>query len=457
MILRFKTRIALHYLIATGIVIAIVFLVVFTIVKNTIYINLDNDLSFEAGVHMDELNKETLRFSNREEWEEREHTEAEVNPVFVQIIDSNDVIIDKSPNLHKDELTFDAERENNSHFNTFLENEIIRQVQVPVYVNNKVKGYILTAMSFEASQMVIEQLYTILLLSYPIILLGLFFTSRYLVGKSIQPIKQITKTTERINNNNLSERVSLPPHNDELYELSSSINSLLQRIEDTLQRERQFTSDASHELRTPLASLRGTLEIVSRKDRSVEEYKDKIDFSLQEIDRMSDMITQLLYLARFDYKEKSKEDKGDLIPLIDESIQRFNDLINKKELKIKFKADKHCCVQVPIYHATLVIDNIISNAIKYSNQKGTIIIELKSKGHQVSCIISDEGIGINKEDIDKLFNPFFRSAFLEHKNISGTGLGLAITKKALDAIHGKIHIKSKKGYGTKVEILLSIK
>ncbi|GLB49486.1 sensor histidine kinase [Neptunitalea lumnitzerae] len=455
--LRFKTRIALHYLIATAIVIAIVFLVIFNVVKNTVYQSLDEDLTYEANVHMAELDKANLRFANREEWEEREHTEAEVNPVFVQIIDNNETITDKSPNLHEDELSFDASKSHNTHFNSYLTNEIVRQVQVPIFVNKHINGYVITAMSFESSQNLISQLLKILLLSYPIILLGLFFVSSFLAGNSIEPIKAITKTTKRINNNNLSERVVLPIHKDELYDLSESINDLLQRIEDTLQRERQFTSDASHELRTPLASLRGTLEIVNRKDRSVEEYKDKINFSLQEIDRMSDIVTQLLYLARFDYKVSDQEKTGQLIPIIDECIERYNAIIHKKEIQIKFKAHPNTNIEVSSYYTYLIIDNILSNAIKYSNQNGCITIELLKKHNEVVCSIMDEGIGINRDDISKLFNPFFRSESLEHKDISGTGLGLAIVKKAVDAIGATIQIKSKKGKGTRVEISFNIK
>lgn len=442
----------MHYLIATGIAVATVFIIIFTIVKQTVYLSLDQDLTYEANVHLDELNKTRLIYMNREEWEEREHSEAQVNPVFVEIINLEGNTMDKSPNLNNDNLTFDPSKKAYSHFNTLLENKIIRQVQVPVIHKGKITGYVLTAMLFESSQKVIDQLKKVLFLSYPLILIGLFFISRFLAGRSIVPIKNITRTTQRINRNNLSERVALPEHADELHELSSSINDLLQRIEDTLKRERQFTSDASHELRTPLASLRGTLEVLIRKERNKEEYQDKVRYSLNEIDRMTETINQLLFLARFDYKEQQQE-MTDLIPLVDESINRHAKIIGLKNLQIHFKTDACCNISVPAYHTNLIIDNLLSNAIKYSHQNGDIRIILTCTSDIITCSIQDEGIGINKEDLPHLFDPFFRSEALEHKDITGTGLGLSIVKKAVDAIEAKIDITTKKGKGSTFRII----
>src|SRR5690606_8661362 len=99
---------------------------------------------------------------------------------------------------------------------------------------------------------------------------------------------------------NLSGRIPLPFNKDELYTLSKTINALLSRIENALEREKQFTSDASHELRTPLAVIKGTLEVLKRKPRSREEYEENIDFCLTELDRINSTVDQLLLLARFE-------------------------------------------------------------------------------------------------------------------------------------------------------------
>ena len=142
--LNFKTRIALNYFVATGVVVALVFAVVYLSLKTTIYESLDSDLNYESEIHLEELNLTQMVFSNREEWEEREHEEVEVNPVFVQILNAKHEITDKSPNLNEDRLQFFSQQEDNIHFNTTFNNRLIRQVQKPVKIDGVLKGYIIT-------------------------------------------------------------------------------------------------------------------------------------------------------------------------------------------------------------------------------------------------------------------------------------------------------------------------
>lgn len=451
--LNFKTRIALNYFVATGVVVALVFAVVYLSLKTTIYESLDSDLNYESEIHLEELNLTQMVFSNREEWEEREHEEVEVNPVFVQILNAKHEITDKSPNLNEDRLQFFSQQEDNIHFNTTLNNRLIRQVQKPVKIDGVLKGYIITAMSFEASQKIIDQLLLILLISYPIIVFGLFFISRFLAGRSIAPIQNITAITEKINQNNLQERVSLPENKDELYKLSASINSLLKRIEEALDRERQFTSDASHELRTPLANLRGNLEVLIRKVRSPEEYELKINNALKEIDRLSKMVEQLLFLARFD-KQKTTAEKADLIILLDEALQRNKHQISARNLKIEFTNQLEKSAEVPKYYTSIIIENLLSNAIKYSFKDETIKISVEEKPSAIQLKITNYGEAIALEDQAKIFKPFYRTQNTKNLKINGTGLGLSIVKKAAEAINATIEIKSKPTQGTGVLVLI---
>ncbi len=451
MSLNFRNRIALHYMIATAIIMAVAFAVVYFVVKGTVYQNLDNDLSFEAEKHTEEIIilGDSIKIKNKKEWEEREHSEVHVNPVFIQILDKNGNFMDKSPNLKEALLAFKREEKYGGHFNETLNNRIIRQVQIPIEENGKIKGFIVTAMSLESSQMVLLNLRNILFFSYLVLLAGLYFISRYIAGRSIIPVKVITDTTNRITKNNLNERVVLPQNKDELYDLSSGINQLLQRIENAIERERQFTSDASHELRTPLSAVRGTLEVLIRKPRERAEYEEKVKYSLTEIDRMSDTLEQLLQLARLDPDSKdSNENLAPLPTLIDETLLIFKTAISDKNLVVDVKNALDFNPNVPRYYTNLILKNSISNAIKYSKENGLLRIAITESNSNIICKIKDEGIGIKKEDLDKVFNHFFRSDALNHKSITGNGLGLSIAKKAADAINAKITIESDCGAGT---------
>jgi len=441
-------------MLATAIIMAVVFGAIYFTVKETVIRNLDKDLSFEAEKHTNEIQiiGDSIKFKNKAEWEEKEHREIHVNPVFIQIIDKKGRLMDKSPNLKDNALPF-IDSEFGGHLNSELSNRAIRQVQLPIEQNGKIKGYILAAMSSESAQSVILKLRNVLGISYILVLAGLYFVSRFLAGNSIKPIQEVTNTITQITKNNLKERVALPQHKDEIYKLSSNFNSLIERIENAIERERQFTSDASHELRTPLATLRGTLEVLIRKPRTRLEYEQKIKYSLLEIGRMTEILEQLLLLARLETETLKKEESFiSLTSVIDESLTQLKKQTSDKELKIEFlfEQDKEFLVQP--YYTNLIIGNLINNAIKYSNNGSTIKISINEKHNQINCNIQDEGIGIKQEDLNHIYENFYRSEALNHKEISGNGLGLSIVKKCADAIKAELNIKSTLGKGTLVTI-----
>jgi len=455
MSLSFKKRVALHFILATALVVAIVFGVVYFIVQKTVYQNIDNDLSFEANKHTKEIlfSKNGVKFINKDEWEENEHREVQVNPVFIQLTNISGKVMDKSPNLKSNQLPFIKQHKYGDHINTNLNNRLVRQVQIPVEENGKIKGYIIAAMSLDGSLMVLEDLRNTLLFLFPLVLIGLFFISSFLAGKSISPVVLITNTADRITRNNLNERIELPQNEDELFNLSSSINSLLDRLEQALEREKQFTSDASHELRTPISVIRGTLEVLNRKERSAAEYKDKINYCLTELDRMTDMTEQLLILARFDSETNLNDGATSILEdVVDQIvIQRTPSILEKN---IELITDKKGKTDLPInaFNSHLILDNLLSNAIKYSYQNGKIEVLITRDSNSITCIIKDHGIGIKEADLQNIYTPFFRSDALSHKEIKGAGLGLSIVKKAIAISNGKIHISSKYGEGTTIEV-----
>ena len=454
----FKDRIALHYIISTGLLISVVFFVIYHIIDHSVNAHINEDIMDEVHKHLGEIDfdpNETYLIQV-DEWREREHNTVNVNPVFVQFLDINNQLIDKSPNLKGLQLKMYSPKLDNKFVDTYLNKKPIRQIQVPLLNKNKVIGYLFIAMSLDDATMILTNLRHTLVIAFPLILLVLFVIARLIAGRSIKPVTLITETSSRITKDNLKERIILPQNKDELFVLSKTINDLLERIENAVEREKQFTSDASHELRTPLTVLKGTLEVLIRKPRTQSEYEDKIKYGISEVNRLNNLVDQLLLLARFENQIQSlKTEKVYLNALILDILTRFSLKMNAKKINVTHSFSKEFYIQSDNYLVSIIISNIISNAIKYSNEKGTISIKLSQNETNTICTISDSGIGIPKEDLDKILNPFYRSNPTQHPDIKGSGLGLSIVKRLAELLGIHLEIQSKIGHGTSVVLSFS--
>ena len=455
--LSFKNRIASHYIITTALLIFVVFFVIYSIVKFSVYNHLNTDISKEVKNHLNEIEikNNTFRLIHMDEWEEREHNTVDVNPVFIQFLDKNGTIIEKSPNLKNEVLFFDKKKNDSELYDTKILGNKIRQIQVPIYDGSTIVGYIVIAMSLEGASMVLQNLSKILSIAYPLILIILFFIARFIAGRSIKPINSIINTSNIITKDNLRSRIPLPQNKDELFVLSQTINSLLDRIETAIEREKQFTSDASHELRTPLTVIKGTLEVLIRKPRMAAEYEEKINFCVNEVDRLNNLVDQLLLLARFENQKKTlKLEKVYLNSLFLDSIARYSSKIQSKNITISSDFERDFYTETDGYLFSIVINNLISNALKYSNSNGNLTVRIFNNDAKVECHIIDSGIGIPKENLERIFNPFYRSNATDHPEIKGTGLGLSIVKRLCSLLSIEIRITSQEGLGTKVILSL---
>lgn len=452
----FKNKIAFNFTLSTAILTAVIFFVIYHIVSLTVFNGLEKDITFQADKHFYEVGVKggVPYIADKEEWFEKEHRELEVNPVFVQITDRNGTVIEKSPNLKLDYLSADLTKKDKVFFQTRLKGLAIAQIQVALKERDKLAGYLIVAIPITGSEKVLENLKSVLLIAFPIVLLVLFLVTRLIAGKSIQPVLSVIDTARKITNENLTARVPLPAGKDELNKLVVTINDLMDRIESAVEREKQFTSDASHELRTPLAVIKGTLEVLIRKPRTAGEYIDKVALSIKEIDRISYLVDQLLLLARFESQKKAMDhQRVDLSELTGSILQRQQQQILEKDLSVELISDDHTDVYADPYMLDIIIENLISNAVKYSIIKEGIKIVISQTGQNVLYSVIDSGIGIAADEIDKIQEPFYRASPLKHPQIKGNGLGLSIVKRMCQLMQIQFKIKSAIGHGTTAELL----
>ena len=445
----YKERIARRLTWVTALIFSLVFLLIYLVANFTVVRNIDRELQLEVDKHKGEifLVDGKIRFLYLNEWKQMEHTQLQLNPIFIEIVDLEGNSMDRSPNLGENHLTFSPEKAKSEEaWTQKIGSREVRQRQIPLLNAGKQEGYLLLAKSFEDSRELLDNLRNVLLLIYPLILVSLYLSMRYLAGKSIEPLEKISLKTNQITQQNLNERVPETGTNDEIGQLTRAINSLLGRLEQAMQREKQFTSDASHELRTPLAVLRGTLEVLIRKPRSAEEYETKVKTALVSIDRMSAMLDQLLALARVENGKNLVKEELELITFLEELADTVS---AEQSQQIKFQS----LVSLPIYVRTneksleMILQNLLENAVKYSKNGGEVFLRV-GKEKEAFIEVVDSGTGIASEYLEQIFDPFFRVQEALDHGIPGTGLGLAIVKKLAQESSIRLSVSSEKGKGS---------
>lgn len=452
--LPYKIRLSIYLTGASALIVMLAFLLIYGVANWTLIRIIDQDLALETKVHQDQITiiDGKIRFSHKDEWEEEEHKEIQFHPIFIEIVDKEGNQLDKSPNLGRLRLGFKKEHSSSKEgYNQFLGNQELRQMQIALRQEDQTEGYLLVATSFEESRNLLNNLRTILFLLYPLILISLFLTMRFLAGKSIQPVDKITKRARLITQKNLNERIPLPANNDEIKGLTVAINDLLERLEEAMKRERQFTSDASHELRTPLAVLKGNFEVLIRKPREQEEYISKVKSGLEEIGKLESIIDQLLALARFQ-KEALDIHEIDLGSIVQEVLES---IFNSGGRQVSFQSQS----EYPLYVLSneksvfIILTNLLQNSLKYSKENTEVSVSIWRENSKTYLEVRDRGIGIEKDAQSQIFNPFFRENSPELGKIQGSGLGLSIVKKLCDHLGITISLQSEKGQGTAVQLV----
>lgn len=446
--LSFKKRIALINTIAVAIIIAIVFIVIYAVVYYTSSRHLDNDISLEKEEILNALDwkGDTIIINKMPEWEEAEHKKVEVNPTFIQIVDNKDRMIFKSVNLRTNHFLFSPDNQQGNYFNSEIDNQQLRLGQFPIRNDqNKVIGQLTIGVSQQESHIVLNNLLFTLCILFPILLLVLYIVIYLAASKAIAPVYQLIKTTSGINDTNINNRLTLPENEDELYQLAKTVNELLDRIERSVQQQKQFTSDASHEIRTPLSAIRGTLEILLRKKREPEQYEEKLKEVIGQTDRLNQLLDQLLQLARLE-TASVKMEKIKLDLMVQETIKKWEAQIKKAGIKLQIDIQAEAIVTGDKIFVAIILDNLFSNAIKYGERNGIIYCNWDSTNKIFN--IANDGSGIAKMQIPFLFNRFYRTDDSRSSEVLGTGLGLSIVKKLSDLQHIKVSVKSISGKTT---------
>lgn len=274
----------------------------------------------------------------------------------------------------------------------------------------------------------------------------------FIIGGALRPLHRLSKQIEDIQAKNLQQLVVLNSNSVEIVRLTNSFNEMLKRLNDTFSAQRQFSANAAHELRTPLAIVRAKLEVFGKNDNpDINDYQETINMVQMQTDRLSHVIDILLEMTELQSAKKS--DNIMLAEMTEEIICDLVTLADKKEVQLIQKPGNSEIMgnDTLIYRA---IYNLIENAIKYNHSGGKVSVEIEDSDEFARVIVSDTGPGIDKNDWERIFEPFFRVDKSRSRDMGGAGLGLALVKEIACRHGGAVHIADSSEHGTQIELML---
>ena len=327
----------------------------------------------------------------------------------------------------------------------------------PISNSFEIKGYVVINIPESA---IVERVYDTFNTNYLTLAIVLILSSAFLVLYFFQvhrPIKEITRATNEYSKGNLSYHVK-PMHNDEIGRLGMSLDYMASQLNESDKFQQKFLSNISHDFRSPLTSIKGYLEAIQDGTIPPEMLDKYIGIMLFETERLTKLTSNILTLNELDPKSVRLDiSTFDLNSIIRHTVETFEGTCKKKGIKFNItyansvqnvKADKGRIQQV--------IYNLIDNAIKFSKENSYIYITVKEKGEKAQISIKDTGCGIAKEDIDKIWDRFYKSDSSQGRDKKGSGLGLSITKEVIQAHGENIDVVSTVGVGTEFIFTLEL-
>ena len=304
----------------------------------------------------------------------------------------------------------------------------------------------------------LHQFRTYLLMFAPPLLLVAAGVGYWMSRRALSPVDALVRTAREIGGSNLNSRLQKLETGDELQRLSDTLNEMLDRIETAFRRVTQFTADASHELRTPVSLIRTEAELALRRSRAEAEYKESFRHVLLEAERTTSLIEQLLALARADSgREELHIQSVDLRSVMHSVVEGWRQVSTMQNLQLTMSiGDQSTFVIGDEALLRRLVDILLDNAFKYTPSPGSVHLSLQQQAQSAVITVQDSGVGIAKEDQDRIFERFYRVDKARSRAQGGTGLGLAIAQWIVAQHRGSITVESRPGEGATFRVELPL-
>lgn len=308
-----------------------------------------------------------------------------------------------------------------------------KYVRGVVQITNNINGWILPL---------------IISIGSPFVIIVIMYGGYLIIRSSLKPVRDMTETAEAIaQSNDLSKRIYIEEGTDEVHKLGKVFNEMLESLENSSKRERQFSSDVSHELRTPISVIMAESNYGAKYTDSIEDAKESFEVIERQSKRMTSMINQILELARLDSRLEIPKEELLLSDKIKSTLEDYKILFDNKNIKLFVNIEENIKVYANEALIMRMIDNLLSNALKYAQTEVKVCL---AKRNRIILEVTDDGIGINDVEKKHIWDRFYKvdkSRTTTEDNSSG--LGLSITKKIVELHDGKIAVLDNKKKGTR--------
>jgi heavy metal sensor kinase len=450
-----RVRITLWYVLLLAVVLAAFCMGVYLVLRDSLYGNLDDAIENRAGTFQG-----LVEFGDGVPTLPNSAASTGIDPEerFVRVYDSSgEVTFDGSLGaggapINPEEIT-EALRGDSGSWTVRVSDETLRVRGFPIVEDGETVGVLEVGVSQGDVEETLQILLVIMLIGYPLTLAIATAGGLFLAGRVLSPIDDVTNMARRISAEDLSGRLDLDLPDDEVGRLARTFDEMIARLDESFQRQRQFTADASHELRTPLTVIKGQVEVALSQPRESEGYREVLRSVNEEVDRLNRMVGSLLTLARADAGRVSiASEPVDLGGLVTSATEQVRPLAEQKGLRIEMEAGQNVTLGGDEDLLLQLVLNLLDNAIKYTPAGGSVATGWRMDGDQAQLWVKDTGEGIAEEHLGRVFDRFYRVD--SARGGRGAGLGLSICRWIAEAHGGSISAESVMGEGTAVAVRL---
>jgi heavy metal sensor kinase len=276
----------------------------------------------------------------------------------------------------------------------------------------------------------------------------------FMARRAVSGVEAVTRTARNISAGSLQERVPVKPTGDEIDQLATTFNQMLDRIQTLLTEIKEMNDNIAHDLRSPVARIRGLAELTLTSGKSLGDYESMAASTIEECDRLLDMIKTMLAISKMEAGvEKLSTDEIDISALVHKACELFKPIADDKKVALKCRTPDKVLLRGDVRMLQRMLANIVDNAVKYTPPGGTVEVSLsKSDKHDVTISIRDTGIGISATDLPHIFERFYRCD--RSRSEPGTGLGLSLARAIARAHGGDITVMSAVDRGSSFTITL---